>query len=406
MSLSIHTEVAEAPVSRHVRPLESTSMRRGLGFLTLAFVAALSCGGIQKVGAIPDPNTLSAPTFTSMNPSELRQKRVVVVAIDGVRWQEIFQGTDPTLAQAAGMRPGEMATADELVPNIRALGRRGVALGDDDHPFEASGPNFVSLPGYTELLTGRVAPCQENDCNERPNRTIVDDMRGLPDVSQRDVAVITSWERIDVVASGDPSRISVSAGRSHGETRGLFNADPAIGSILRTGEHSDAFPGHDDYRPDRETAALATTYFERVRPRFMFVALGDTDEFGHENNYRSYVGALRRADSMVGELTRTAKSWGPEGDDVVFFVVADHGRCKGFAGHGRDCPESSRSWMVAGGGPIQAGGNVASVPARYLRDIAPTVRAMMGLAADTDGEAGVAMRELLPDGPSLVAERN
>lgn len=369
--------------------------------LALAYAAALSCGGMEG-DAVRDPSTASGsltPRAGDLPPGT----RVVVVAIDGVRWQDVFGGTDAALLKSSGMRAGEAATAEELVPNIRALARNGVAFGDRAHPFSVSGPNFVSLPGYTEMLTGRPSACQENDCDVERKRTLADDIRDLPGVETRDVAIITSWERIDAVASIDPSRISVSAGRTHGATRAVFESDPQLAAIMHSGEHADAFPGHDDYRPDRETAALATAYFERERPRFMFVALGDTDEFGHEKNYRAYVGALRRADQMVGELVRTAHSWGPEGDDVVFVVTTDHGRCDNFKDHGRDCAESSRSWLVASGGPIEAGAQASGMAAHHLRDMAPTMRSLLGIRADVDADAGVAMSEILPAGPRLIA---
>src|SRR5262249_18030392 len=96
-------------------------------------------------------------------------------------------------------------------------------------------------------------------------------------------AVFSSWER---VGRAFPSR-----------TEGL---------LLRTGRERDeadpAFPGHGDYRPDRRTAALAIEHLVRSRPRFMWVALGDTDEWAHRADYRGYLDALHFADAFVGEL--------------------------------------------------------------------------------------------------------
>ncbi len=381
-------------------------MRTRASLTALAYLA-LSCSSIDE--ALPSARAqvpavshdASSGREHLVNPSA----RIVIVAIDGARWQEIFGGTDPVLARASGLGASEAASADELVPNIRALARRGVTLGaGPETSFEASGPNFVSLPGYTEILTGRPAPCQENACEARPRFTLADEIRALPSVGRRDVAVISSWERIDAIAAGDPTNVVVSAGRSHGETRELLANNPATAALLHSASRSEPYPGHDDYRPDRDTAAIATSYFEEQRPRFMFVSLGDSDEYAHAGDYRAYLGALRRADALVGDLARIARSWSVEGEEVAFFVTADHGRSADFRAHGRDYPESARTWLVAAGGPLARPGLVAPRGARgRLRDIAPTVREIMGLSPDTDRASGNVLTNLFStEGPRVA----
>ncbi len=65
---------------------------------------------------------------------------VVLIAVDGVRWQEIYEGTET--AREAGQ---PHRTAAELTPHLHALMQRGVALGAPGHgTFSASGPNFAA----------------------------------------------------------------------------------------------------------------------------------------------------------------------------------------------------------------------------------------------------------------------
>jgi hypothetical protein len=317
---------------------------------------------------------------------------VVFVALDGTRWQEIFHGTDDAFAATSGVEP---LSPGELVPNLTSLARRGVALGDDDAPFEASGPNFVSLPGYAEMLTGHATACQENDCSARPDHTIADTF--VEAGAARDqVVFLSSWERIDNVTTHAGDDVLVSAGRTGGATRDVLADDPRLKPILDAGAAAGAKPGHDGYRPDRYTSRLALEVLETRRPRFMFVSLGDTDEYAHAGDYRNYVSALHAADGFLGEVARIGSRWEREGDTVMILVTSDHGREASFRDHGRDHPESARTWLVAAGGPF-AGGPRGKRALHRLSDIAPTIEAAIGAEPRPATETGVAMTELFAD---------
>ncbi len=280
--------------------------------------------------------------------------------------------------------PARRRAANPRTSSYRISTRSRVAsfaLGDDDSPYEASGPNFISLPGYTEMLSGQPALCQENECVFRPLYTVADSFRDAG-ASRDEVAVIASWEKLETVASHDASSIVVTTGRSHGATRDLLRTDAELATLLDEGEHADPAPGHDDYRPDRYTAEIATRYLALRRPRFLFVALGDTDEYGHQGDYDAYLDALRRADRTVGEIMRITDAWAREGDDTVILVTADHGRAKNFLDHGRDYPESRRTWLIGAGRefhPAARGGRLA--------DIAPAIEGWAGIAPPSEGLA-------------------
>jgi hypothetical protein len=314
---------------------------------------------------------------------------VVLIAIDGVRWQEIFEGTDP-----AFLRAGRPRSAGELAPNIHALARRGVALGAPGHgaPFVASGPNFVSLPGYTEMLTGRPAPCQENDCNERPTWTLLDAFA----TKGGGVGAIASWTPIGRIAASDPMLGVISTGRTGGQTRDRIRAVPGLAAVFDAATSASPAPGYDDYRPDAHTASLALGYLKKERPRFLFVGLGDTDEYGHSGRYDAYLKSLTAADEFVGEVMATADAWKKDGHATIIVVTTDHGRSRDFEEHGRKFKESARAWLVAGGGPIPARGYVSSPVQRRLSDVAPTLAAIAGVPMEVRAGSGRVMPELLP----------
>jgi len=278
-------------------------------------------------------------------PRVTRTDQVIVVAIDGARWQEIF-------------------SKDSIMPTLRRfMTTDGISVGAPGYgEMRASGPNYVSLPGYTELFTGRTSACRSNDCAPIDQRTIVDEVID----AGGEAAVISSWETIDRAAAREPARVVLSTGRrrvSHGD---VF--DP---KTFDEGARSGPGCGVGEYRPDAHTIRLALDYLSHHTPRFAFVGLGDTDEHAHRDNRVGYMDALRTADAFLAQLeTRVS-------EHAAIFVTADHGRAANFKDHGAT-PEAARVWLVARGAGIDARGPLEASPVR-LADVAPTIRCLLGL---------------------------
>ncbi len=333
--------------------------------LGLVFV---SCFGPKR-----EPRVRAEPV-----PSAHADNMTVLVAWDGVRWQEVFEGVDAKRARASAL---PKRTSPQLLPNLYQLvSADGCAIGSPQAAtvLSATGPNYLSLPGYTEMFTG-ASPvgCHDNDCGQVTSRTIADDAVSL-DTSLGAVAVITSWPRIERAASVDPKTMIISAGRTHGSNQQALHRSQRAWKAYQQGRAADPAPGFGDFRPDRYTAELALAYLEDFAPRFLFVGLGETDEYAHHNDYPKYIDALRRADETVGKIHRILERAEVRGVSTTLFVTSDHGR-SGFIHHGGAYPSSSRSWLVAAGSTISCRGFVHSPEPRRLADLGPTLRALWGL---------------------------
>lgn len=336
------------------------------------FCALHNCSGLRKaegtpLGALHSTSSEALPGRPSAVPP-----RIVLFAIDGV------------------LPADALAEGPEELPHLTELGRRGHVLGGDDRPIAASGPNFVSLPGYTEILSGSPPACRKNGCDERPPTTIVAEMASaLARDGDPAVAMVSSWESIGRIA---PDTAAVSVGREGGNTRARIDCDDATRALREEAESADPAPGHDDYRPDAMTARLTRSYFSCARPELLFVSLGDTDELAHEGDRKGYLAALRAADGLLGDLVDDARRFEAEdGRPTVFFVTTDHGRADDFYNHGEAYPESARVWLVIGSSSASGLAGTRFVddgaPA-HLRDIAPTIRWIRRLPADGASDAG------------------
>jgi predicted AlkP superfamily pyrophosphatase or phosphodiesterase len=264
--------------------------------------------------------------------------------------------------------------------------------------MSASGPNFVSLPGYTEILGGHPPrACDGNQCPATIRTTLADDVRAWCD-SPRDVAVFSSWPDLVRVSSLHPETLVVSGGRSLRQNESILREDAVTADLLDRGAAALAWPGEYDFRPDRFTAPLATRYLEVARPRFLFLSLGEPDEYAHHGDYAEYLESLRFADDAIGAIVSALDRMGERGRNTTVFVTADHGRARDFRDHGGKWPESARSWLVAIGGGVGGHGAIEAGGERRLADIAPTARAWLGMPPDDASDAGKAIAELLPPG--------
>src|SRR5262249_29834163 len=144
--------------------------------------------------------------------TERPERAIILIVLDGVRWQEVFQGVDTGIAAPRGIYNPTWETGAGLMPNLHKMIARGVALGaPDGTEIAASGPNYISLPGYMEIFAGYAGGCDNNNCPRPPARTIMDDVREAVGITQ-DVAVISSWPNIEHAAAQSPARIVQSCG--------------------------------------------------------------------------------------------------------------------------------------------------------------------------------------------------
>ncbi len=320
--------------------------------------SALSHSVPMRAASLDEPSGDSPPV-----PRSARTDALVLVVLDGARWQEVLVATDAGFASGADRH----VAASALMPTLHRMIADGAVVGAPGHgaPMLASGPHFISLPGYNEIFSGRrPRACADNSCPATRLPTFVDEVRAR----SSDVAVFASWAPIERAAALHPEEIVTSTGEA----------------------------GTRAFRPDRATADAAFAYLVERRPTLLFLGLGEPDEFAHRSDYAGYLGALRGADGVLAELRARLAAMGEWGRRVTVFVTCDHGRAYDFRDHGAPWPESSRVWLVASGGAVPARGAVFSVASRRLSDIAPTARALLGLPAAASADSGAAIADLLP----------
>ena len=329
----------------------------------------------------------------------LENTHVVLIALDGVRWQDVVVGVDRDLARARKVGSEHVVGPAELMPNLHALiAARGAAIGAPvAGRWPRAGRISCRYPATWRCCSaGAALHAEAISATPCASPRLLDELAALPGTGRGDVAVVASWEGVGRTIGTDDSRVIATVGRHLGRRREAFAYDAVSRELLRDGESAGPAPGGGDFRHDAVTAAIALRYFEKKKPNF-YVRRARRNRRVRarqrlcqlsESAAQRRLGDRASSPDELFELERAGKR-------SILLVTTDHGRADGFTDHGVSNPESAFVWLVAVGDAIRARGFARAPEPRYLADIAPTLRAVLGLPHDAAVNAGQVMHELL-----------
>lgn len=326
---------------------------------------------------------LPSLTQAAQKPSA-NNANVIFVTLDGVRWKEVFHGTDPGQTLDPNPKIFSFLTGP--------LASQGVLVGDKarGETVRVGNHYFNSLPGYQSIMAGAPQPCRSNLCGRTPVETMQERILLDLDLSPEQVATISSWEKIAFAVEHVEGATFVNAGNRPllmGESAPLSEED----ALINEQQTKDPAPWK-DARRDKYTIAHALNYLKAKRPRFLYISLNDSDEWGHRGQYDNYISTLRQQDAWLKEIVATLDTMGEYGKNTTLIVTTDHGRGEGneWTEHGAGFADSGSVWIY-GRSPYTASeirsqtrAPAASVVYSHL-DIRPTIEATFGLTPKLDG---------------------
>jgi hypothetical protein len=325
-----------------------------------------------------------------------RTQNVILVMIDGLRWQEVFQGADRELLSARGpdslqASKDRTAQAEELYWRDSPAERRqalmpflwsvvavqGQIFGNrelDSDSQVINGLNF-SYPGYSETLTGVADPRVHSNNNvPNPNQTVFEWLNRKPAFAGK-VAAFGAWDTFNGIFNKQRCGFVVNAGYDplegtpddHDLT--LLNSEKAETVRIWPDEPFDPLPFH-----------TAVEYIKTAKPRLLFLGLGETDEWGHSGSYPEYLNAAHRDDSYLRAIWDLVQSMPEYSGKTTIIVLPDHGRGTGsqWTDHGSKIPDSQQTWMAfLGPDTPSLGERRESIPVTESQ-VASTVAALLG----------------------------
>jgi len=346
----------------------------------------------------------------SLTNAQPRTKNVVLITLDGVRWQDLFGGIDSRLMnekeagmdKAAALREKLWSTdarqrRERLMPFFWGkLAPRGVVLGNPDRGSSVKVTNAfrVSYPGYAEILTGRAqdAAIRGNNQIQNPTETVLEFLRRKLKLERSQVALFGSWETFRWIGESRPGSIFINAGFQAAEGR---EVTPRIAELSRI--QFELLTPWDGARHDHVSFEMALEYLKTAQPRVLYVALDETDDWAHAKRYDRVLETLQLTDRWLEKLWNTLESMPAYRGVTTVVITTDHGRgdtLADFHGHGARVAGADRIWAAMAGPDTPALGEAANTEEYFQRDIAPTMLDLLGI--DYKEYSGVAGRPIRP----------
>lgn len=329
--------------------------------------------------------------FAAADEPKRTAENVIVVTLDGLRWQELFGGADESYIDAkqggvkdlAGLKKKYLRDTtkerrEALMPFLwGTLASNGQIFGNPAKGAVAKLTNGLkfSYPGYNELFCGIADPrIDSNAKKENPNLSVLEFLNGRPRFAGKVEAVCT-WDVFPSIFRTKSSGLRVQSGWEPIRGEKLTEREQTLNEMLET------LPR---YWPDNcfdvFTMQAARSALERRRPRILYIALGETDEWGHGRRYDLYLDAAHKADRFLAELWDWLQKEPQYQAKTALLITTDHGRGKtrvDWTDHGKNVEGAELIWIAVMGPDTPALGEREKVEVTQSQ-VAATVAALVG----------------------------
>ena len=367
--------------------------------VAIAADAVASAGAAAATGAVIGADAAAALAVP------LRTGNVILITLDGLRIQEMFAGMDPVVAEkekhsgiydlARARRLYWRDTPEErrqaLLPDFwSSLAPQGIVLGNKakGSSVRPRNPLLFSAPGYAEILTGQYQPdVTSNDVRRYPHRTILEFVREELGLDGRQVATIGSWEGFKTLSSSREGAFFTNGGYER------VPADVATPRIAFLDELQNQIMAlWEEGRSDAVTFNIALEYLKSQRPRLLYIALGESDDWAHARRYDRLLDYIHVVDGYLRALWETLESIDAYRGATTLILTTDHGRGvrpSDWVEHEERVPGSEDIWIAVIGPDTPDRGEVAPYPTVHQADVAATLLRFFGLdPARFNPEAG------------------
>jgi hypothetical protein len=330
-------------------------------------------------------------------------ENVILITLDGARPQEIFGGLNEDIlastlkedqkleAQPAYTRfwaPTREERRQKLMPFLwQLVTTEGSIAGDRsvESVVQLRNRLWFSYPGYAEILLGEPhdEEIKSNDPLRNPYTTVLERLRERLSLQREKVATFASWGAFNAIAEHVEGSTVVNAG-----IEPLDSPDPDVRLI--DGLQGEAKPPWGGIRHDAFTFRLAMHHLSVARPRVLYIAFDETDDWAHDGRYDLVLDAYARIDGYLRELWGWVQAQPEYRGHTHLLITTDHGRGKtrdDWRTHGQKAAGSEDVWIAVVSGRLSQRGVWKGGPTLTTSQIAATLAGWMGVDWNADHPA-------------------
>ncbi|MFT4155101.1 alkaline phosphatase family protein [Parafilimonas sp.] len=322
--------------------------------------------------------------------AQLKTENLVIVTLDGMRWQEVFTGVDSAII----VNKKFTSDSDAILKNFwnedvnerrkklfpflwTAVENEGVLFGNRTKGCEVNNANkyWFSYPGYNEIFTGYPdTAVNSNDKIPDKNVNVLEFINKQKNYTGK-VAAFATWDCFPYILNKWRSGIYVNAGVDtlHFKTQAF--------DVLNDLQFLAAEPI--GVRLDVNTFLAGKAYLKAFKPKVLYIAFDETDDFAHAGMYDQYLKSAHAEDAMIANLWETLQSMPQYKNKTTLMITCDHARGDAvkeeWTSHGEKIADAGQIWIAAIGPDTKHLGEVTNCSTLYQAQLATTFAALLGL---------------------------
>lgn len=321
--------------------------------------------------------------------AQRKTENLIIVTLDGMRWQEVFGGADSLIMVNKNFTHDSENVAKtfwsddvnerrkKLFPFFwSTIVNHGQLYGNRSKGSFANvaNPYRFSYPGYNEIFTGYPdTAVNSNDKIENKNENVLEFMNKQKGFEGK-VAAFTTWDCFPYILNKWRSGMYVNS-----DVDTLKFQTPAL-QLINDMQFLTTRPI--GVRPDVFTYFAAREYLKSYQPRVLYIAFDETDDFAHEAAYDQYLKSAHAEDAMIKDLWTLIQTMPQYKNKTTLIITCDHGRGdktkSEWTSHGEDITGADEIWMAVLGPDTKPLGELSSGQV-YQRQLATTFAALLGL---------------------------
>lgn len=338
--------------------------------------------------------------FISFLSTAQKTENIIIITTDGFRWQEVFKGLDSKIAGDKNFNQDDKSyinkkyksfddkeSRKKIMPFLWSeIAAKGQIYGNRDlgNKVDVSNPYWFSYPGYSEIMTGNVDKrIDSNGHKANPNENVLEFLNQQPELKGKTIA-FGAWDAFDRILNEKRSKFPViSAFDNVGGDK-----PTEIEKLLNEMRNNSFKPFHEDECLDVFTHYQAVNELKTNKPKVLYIAYGETDEWAHSGHYRSYLDAANQVDNYIKEIWDFVQNDPQYKNKTTLFITVDHGRGdkkkEQWKDHGEKIEGASEIWFAAMGPEIAPKGEIKTESQLYQKQFAQTIAKLMGYTFTAD----------------------